>query len=179
MSDGIRNLAGINLGAVTSSSQNDETPGPAKDTTPSPQSTQFPPLPEAPPSKVFGSGYNEYHPVPTVQSYKADQKVNEQAADEYARIVAQRQREQEERLARHQRDAEAVSAKQEGKAEDGTVKDQGNEAKIRQNNKQDSNAKKPATEKERMMDQMNSNQRECGVGIGLTCRETYGPVQQG
>lgn len=151
-SAGVRDLSGLNLGTPVSPSRTNES---------SPEITKFPELPAAPPSKVVGSGYSPYHPVPTVQGYREQQKSNEKEADEYARIVAIRAQEQADRQARAEAHAQPKQENGDGTVTPGgTHKDSGNKAKMQENNKDDANAKKPATEKQRMMDQMNAHNRE-------------------
>lgn len=148
MSDGVRDLSGIRL----------DKPKAAE----SPESTKFPELPEAPPSKTFGTPFNSYHPVPTVAGYREAQKENEKAADDYARIVEQRRREQEERQSRRADEAAKIG----GKQDEVKVDQSGNEGKMRKANEKDPQGGKASTEKERMMEQMNSNQ---GMSYGRLC----------
>jgi hypothetical protein len=156
MSDGIRDLSGIRL----------DKPKVAG----SPESTKFPELPEAPPSKTFGTPFNAYHPVPTVQGYRDAQKENEKAADDYARIVEQRQKEQADRQSRRAEEASKIG----GRQDDVKVDQSGNEGKMRKANEKDPQGSKASTEKERMMEQMNSNQGVLTPKIELMDRETYG-----
>ncbi|WVR03079.1 hypothetical protein IAU60_000068 [Kwoniella sp. DSM 27419] len=134
--------------------------------------TAFPELPPAPPSKVLGQGYSANHPVPTVQSYKVEQKQHEDDARAYAEIVEKRRQEAEERE-RVQRErareeekpsvpqsSEGVGAGTGGTAHAGVenkIRQETNAVKNQQNKKDEPNANNPATEKARMMDQMNSN----------------------
>ena len=128
--------------------------------------TDFPPLPPAPPSHVVGQGYSSSHPVPTVQDYRKTQAEHEQQANEYAEIVRKRQQEQEMANQRVEPggaglpDGEEKSGDAAGVPEAKVVKEEGNAAKTQQDKKESGGAKGPATEKQRMMDQMNANQRE-------------------
>lgn len=152
MSDGIRDLSGINL-EIPARDSSQTNSSPSDDLTPLPE------LPAAPPSKTYGTAYNAYHPVPTVAGYQDVVKENEKAADEYARIVAQRQKEQEARQARMSEQAQAVGGKQEHHDEAGSGSHGENEAKMRKDNKLDTQGgNNKVNEKQRMMDQMNSNQ---------------------
>lgn len=153
---GIRDLSGINLGAPVSASTHDDP------SSSSPELTKFPDLPAAPPSKVVGSGYSSYHPVPTVSGYKEEQKEHEKAADEYARIVEIRAKEQAEHTARASATApEGVAGKQGGTDASGTLHDDGNKATAQKKTRdEDPTSGKPVTEKQRMMDQMNAHKGE-------------------
>lgn len=120
--------------------------------------TQFPPLPDAPPSHHVGAGWSAAHPIPTVQGYKAAKERHQKEADEYASIVAKRAQEAEDR----QRAAEA--AKDEKEVPEGdtgkVVGDEKNVAKANQDKNTDPSAGRGANEKSRLMEQMNANKRE-------------------
>ena len=118
------------------------------------EETSFPPLPPAPPSHVAGQGYSANHPVPTVQSYKAAQARHEDEAKQYADIVAKRRAEAE---ARDQGGAEKSGVPQSGDIEE-VGGNEGNALKNQKGMKDDTSAQMPANEKQRMMQQMNSNQ---------------------
>ncbi|OCF41030.1 C2 domain-containing protein [Kwoniella heveanensis CBS 569] len=133
-------------------------------------STEFPELPPAPPSRVIGQGYSANHPVPTVQSYKADQKAHEDEARAYAEIVERRRQEAEEReraQIERERNPEKPAVPQSGDgipsgtATGGQVAagadENTNAAKTQQVKKDEPNAGAGANEKARLMDQMNSN----------------------
>lgn len=157
--DGVRDLSGINLSAPSSlpSSTND---GPGA----SPEGTSFPTLPAAPPSRVVGQGYSSAHPVPTVQAYKEEQKQHQVEADQYAEIVAKRQAEAEERM----RKANAVHDQATAAPVAAADPAEGDkEKKANANKTKDPISSKPVNEKQRMMEQMNSNQRTSSRLIGM------------
>jgi hypothetical protein len=128
--------------------------------------TDFPDLPPAPASKEVGHGYSAHHPVPTVQSYKITKADNEAQAKEYAEIVAARQAEREER---ERRSAQLLKEQQDGNHQDVNETKQvddeeTNATKNTKEMKQKVDPHKPATEKERMMEQMNANKSESRSG---------------
>lgn len=148
--------------------------------------TDFPDLPPAPATREVGHGYSSHHPVPTVQSYKATQADNEAQAKEYADIVAAREAERQERAKR----SEQLMQEQKDKANQQNGSDtkqvDGEETNATKNNrdvKQKVDPHKPATEKERMMEQMNSNKSEPHDLAHARNRsrhsEAYGPVPEG
>lgn len=123
-------------------------------------STELPELPPAPPSHVVGQGYSAHHKIPTVQSYKEEKAQHEKDAEEYARIVEQRQREASERLekvAAAQNDHDdSKSAPQSGDA--AAASDQHSNVLKNRAGKKDEMASGGAhDEKSRMMEQMNAN----------------------
>ena len=125
-------------------------PAPAKPTENHQSSrTELPELPEAPPSRVIGQGYSGSHQIPTVQSYKATQAQHEDEARQYSELIEKRQQEAEER----ERRQDPSTTKQLGHEET-------NAAKTQKDMKGGQGASQGATEKSRMMDQMNANQRE-------------------
>jgi len=135
--------------------------------------TDFPDLPPAPASREVGKGYSSHNPVPTVQSYKITQANNEAQAKEYADIVAARQAEREER----ERQSEQRLQEQKDQAQHQNINEtkqvDGEETNATKNNKdmkQKVDPHKPATEKERMMEQMNSNKSECDSAQSPTRR---------
>jgi len=140
--------------------------------------TAFPELPPAPPSHQFGHGYSSNHPIPTVQSYKLAKEENVEKANQYAEIVAKRQAEADERTKR----SEEARRERENDSANGANNVDGAMADVKRSEGQDSNlanntdkkhntsSSKPATEKQRMMEQMNSNQSESG-GMQPVCRE--------
>jgi hypothetical protein len=134
--------------------------------------TEFDPLPEAPPSKVYGQGYSAFNPVPTVQHYKEEHAKHEEESKHYAEVVAARQREADEReRTRHdQKQAEDAHVKTvgEGGVSEGRggEKVEGVEGNVLKNTKDKTDkpvANSGTSEKARMMDQMNANQREYRV----------------
>jgi ribosomal protein L9 len=148
--------------------------------------TPLPPLPAAPPSRVLGQGYSMNHPVPTVQAYKQTQEQNKSQADEYAAIVEKRRLEAEER----ERQRQLKLQETESRTDSSTLNGNGNgggsvsgkkveelqqpETNVAKNQKDKTNAPKPnsgATEKARMMDQMNANQSKCGVPCAAKSRD--------
>jgi hypothetical protein len=124
-------------------------------------SEPLPQLPEAPPSRVYGQGYSSNHPVPTVQGYKEVKAQHEEDAKQYAEIVARRAQEQEERD--KQREAATQQSdekdKSENKEEYQNVSDEKNAAKTQKDKKDKPVANQAASEKARMMDQMNANKQ--------------------
>jgi hypothetical protein len=124
--------------------------------------TDFPDLPPAPPSRVVGQGYSANHPVPTVQSYKAAKADADQQADEYARIVAARQAEDEERMRKAAEAKDESASPVDAPKTDPSQKEEGqvDEKKGRDKVKEKVDPHRPTTEKERMMEQMNSNKSQ-------------------
>ena len=137
----------------------------------------FPTLPAAPPSKHIGQGYSTSNPVPTVQQYRETQQKHEQQAKEYSdlmdrREAAARRRAQEQEERERQAAMQDADGEEDGDADgddtrtldDGTVVQKGTQKDTGKNavkntkhkkNKVDPN--RPPTEKEKLMDQMNSN----------------------
>jgi len=120
--------------------------------------TELPQLPEAPPSRLFGQGYSSHNPVPTVQHYRSEKAKQEEEAQEYAALVERRRQEAEER----ETNAASMNAPQGGSVSDTkqVAGEETNAAKTQKGKKNKASANAGATEKERMMDQMNANQRE-------------------
>lgn len=123
----------------------------------------LPELPAAPPSHVVGQGYSHNHPVPTVQHYRETKVKQNAEAEEYARLVQQRQGEYADRdssptdvnrTARNVNGSRISDTQQVGDEET-------NVAKTSQGKSGGPMPHQGATEKQRMMDQMNSNKREC------------------
>lgn len=204
ISPGVRNLAGINpnIPAPPSSASNSGTiDGGASHSDPKADShaqsasrqsslTPLPDLPEAPPSRMVGGGYNATsHTIPTVSAYKQQQEEWSQQADEYARIVAQRAQETEERRARAEEYAkESGGAAQSGdngkhggefdkketmgeKLEESNSRTAGNVVQSAKDKKDKVDPNKPATEKQRMMDQMNAHKSRSFVSETLYIRQ--------
>jgi hypothetical protein len=138
--------------------------GPSPGTEPDPShssstdGTQFPPLPDAPPSHHVGAGWSAAHPIPTVAGYKAAKERHQKEADEYASIVAKRAQEAENR----QRTAEAANDENEKEDVGGkpVAGDEKNVAKANQDKNTEPSAGAGANEKSRLMEQMNANKRE-------------------
>jgi len=139
----------------------------------------FPDLPPAPASREFGHGYSANHPVPTVQSYKSVKEDNQKQADKYAEIVAQRQAEADERTRRSEeaRKGNNIGAPQSGHKDDSNGHasetkqfddEETNVVKTNKDKKHKPSGSKPATEKDRLMEQMNSNQSASSFGAILT-----------
>jgi len=137
-------------------------------TVPPTQGTQFDPLPDAPPSRVYGQGYSSFNPVPTVQQYKQVKTQHEDEAKHYAEVVEARQKEAEEReeQARKQQlerqentgAGDGLSHGKGGEKVDGV---EGNAIKNNQERKGEKpSANSGTSEKARMMDQMNANQQK-------------------
>ncbi|KAK8844773.1 hypothetical protein IAR55_006623 [Kwoniella newhampshirensis] len=127
--------------------------------------TEFPELPPAPPSRVFGQGYSASHPVPTVQSYKLSQAEHEQESKAYAEIVERRAREAEERERREREDSRVdgnqITQVPQFRDGDKQVKagadEETNAVKNQKDKKNDPQPNSGANEKARMMEQMNAN----------------------
>ncbi|KAK4688253.1 hypothetical protein P7C73_g1870, partial [Tremellales sp. Uapishka_1] len=128
--------------------------------------TPLPQLPDAPPSRLVGAGYSASHPVPTVQGYRAEHEQNEKDAQEYAEAMRKREGERRAREQKHLQQMEDQTIYGGGDEIQGnshaTQKVDGHEetsaAKNTQNKKSDPKPNSGATEKGRMMEQMNANQ---------------------
>lgn len=150
------------------STDKDLPPPPSGPSSASPENTQFPELPAAPPSHMFGHGYSSHHPVPTVQGYKSTKAKNDEQAEDYAAIVAKRQHESKQRDQRQiQQQQQAVtSAPDSAELSDGetvnngVVEREGNAAKTAHGKTDKATGQNPANEKQKMMDQMNSNKSQ-------------------
>jgi hypothetical protein len=123
-------------------------------------SNELPELPPAPPSHVVGQGYSANHKIPTVQGYKEDQLKREKEAEEYAKMIEDRQRSAAERM-------EKVAAAQNDKADtpqsgdaDQASDQSKNVLKNRAGKKDEMSTGGAHDEKSRMMEQMNSNKGE-------------------
>jgi hypothetical protein len=113
---------------------------------------EFPPLPDAPPPKVFGMGYSANRRVPKAQDYAGIKEEHEKQADEYDRIL--QEREEAMRANGELGSSGSVSpVSAEAEAVDGTVADGAESA-------EKSNASMGANEKARLMEQMNANQEK-------------------
>ncbi|ORX35103.1 hypothetical protein BD324DRAFT_582681 [Kockovaella imperatae] len=136
---------------------------------PDSQTTNFPDLPPAPPSRVVGQGYSTSHPVPTIQSYRDTQAKHDEEARQYAEIVDARRKEAEERQ-RANEEEHNETGDDEDHTDRPTVPDVNED--IKEEAKGDSDGQKhtlhrkrdavkhePPTEKQRMMEQMTANQR--------------------
>nr|WVH01955.1 C2 domain-containing protein [Naematelia aurantialba] len=127
-------------------------------------STDFPELPPAPPSKVLGQGYSSTHPVPTVQGYKEEQAKHETESQQYAEMVERRRAEQEAREQAASGAAEAGNDDDQSQTQSSKPppehKEETNVVKNAKHKKDEAVGQKPATEKQQMMDQMNSNKQK-------------------
>ena len=122
---------------------------------PSQNASELPELPEAPPSRLIGQGYSASHPVPTVQAYKSEQATHEEEARHYAELVERRRQEAEER------DQQAATHAPGNVSETKQVAgEETNVAKTQRDKTDKPSAGTGATEKSKMMDQMNANKRE-------------------
>ncbi|WVW81245.1 hypothetical protein I302_103236 [Kwoniella bestiolae CBS 10118] len=123
------------------------------------KNTEFPDLPPVPPSRVIGQGYSAEHPVPTVQSYKIEQKQHEQDAKAYAEIVERRrlESEQRDRQAQLEREKPTHESTQGGQVSAGKDEET-NAVKAQKDKKDEPQPGTGANEKSRLMEQMNSNQ---------------------
>lgn len=118
----------------------------------------LPELLPAPPSRVVGQGYSASHPVPTVQGYRSEKAHHDEEAKKYAQMVEQRQKEAEER----ERQAAAMSSQESNGLSD-TKELSGEESNVARTAKHKTdkpNANAGASEKARLMDQINANQRQ-------------------
>ncbi|ORY26481.1 hypothetical protein BCR39DRAFT_540905 [Naematelia encephala] len=122
-------------------------------------STDFPELPQAPPSKVLGQGYSANHPVPTVQGYREEQAKHETESKEYAAMVERRRAQQEEKdkAAREGANNDDGQSQHDGPP---VQKEETNAVKNTKHKKDEPVGSKPATEKQQMMDQMNANKEK-------------------
>lgn len=128
----------------------------------SPNGNGLPELPPAPPSHVVGQGYSANHRIPTVQGYKQDQAQREKEAQEYAKMIEDRQREASERMekvaaAQNDKANEANGAPQSGDGDLASDQNSGNVLKNRAGKKNEQSTGGATDEKSRMMEQMNSN----------------------
>lgn len=170
-----------------------------------PHNTSFPDLPPAPPSRVVGQGYSASHPVPTVQSYRDTQAKHDAEAQQYADIVEARRKEAEERerLAEADNDEEDTRVPTNATSPLSSINNHGPPAnqkpdikhEVKEEEKDEKNAVKsnsdkkknavktgPASEKDKMMQQMNANQSESGVEpltVLIRCSASYGSLQTG
>ena len=158
------NLSGSSYGGPPKGDSNhsingDELPSnPKSSIDDSKDANDFPELPEAPPSRVFGQGYSAHHPVPTVQSYKSEKAKHDEEAKQYADMVEKQRQESEER---EKRAAEMREAENGDVTKTTQVADEEtNVAKTQKDKTNKPNANTGASEKARLMDQMNANQRE-------------------
>jgi hypothetical protein len=127
--------------------------------------TQFEPLPEAPPSKTYGQGYSAFNPVPTVSHYKEVHAQHEEQAKRYQETVEARQREAEQRDKQGNVDGNRSSGRGGSNGDVEEVKVEGNAVKNTLERKGENvSANKGTSEKARLMDQMNANQREYSSG---------------
>ena len=127
-------------------------------------SNGLPELPPAPPSHVVGQGYSANHKIPTVQGYKEDQAKREKEAQEYAKMIEERQKsaaERMERVAAAQNEKEqSGGAPQSGDAELASDQHSNNVLKNRAGKKDEMSTGGAHDEKSRMMEQMNANKGE-------------------
>ena len=125
-------------------------------------SNGLPELPPAPPSHVVGQGYSANHKIPTVQGYKQDQAQREKEAQEYAKMIEDRQREAAERMekvaaAQNDKANESNGGPQSGDADLASDQKSNNVLKNRAGKKDEMSTGGAHDEKSRMMEQMNSN----------------------
>lgn len=125
--------------------------------------SDMPELPAAPPSHVVGQGYSANHKIPTVQSYKQDQLKRDEEAEQYAKLVEQRQRDAADRLekvaaAQNDKEKEGSNrAPQSGDANQASDQQSGNVLKNRAGKKDEMSTGGAHDEKSKLMEQMNSN----------------------
>lgn len=122
-------------------------------------SNGLPELPPAPPSHVVGQGYSANRKIPTVQGYREDQAKRDKEAEEYAKMIEERQRaaaERMEKVAAAQNDKTA-DGPQSGDAELASDQQSNNVLKNRKGKKDEMATGGAHDEKSRMMEQMNSN----------------------
>ncbi|BEI79854.1 hypothetical protein CcaverHIS002_0103830 [Cutaneotrichosporon cavernicola] len=105
---------------------------------------EFPPLPAAPPPKVFGMGYSGSRRVPKVQDYAGIKEKHDQQAEEYGRILQER-----EEAMRNNAELASGSVSPASVERANTVDQSG-----------DKKADTGADEKARLMEQMNANQEK-------------------
>lgn len=122
---------------------------------------EWPELPEAPPSKVYGKGYSSRHKVPKAQDYAEIQKTHEQQAEEYDRLV----REREEAMQGREENGEMSSGQLSPAADVGDVPGDSTGASLHEGETSGKSAKgqQGAGEKERLMEQMTANLGEFTV----------------
>ncbi|GMK56735.1 hypothetical protein CspeluHIS016_0305750 [Cutaneotrichosporon spelunceum] len=105
---------------------------------------QFPTLPDAPPSKVYGKGYSASRRVPKAQDYASIKEAHEKQAEEYSRILQER-----ENAIRANGEVTSGSMSPASAADGHTGGQNG-----------DKKADQGVEEKARLMEQMNSNQEK-------------------
>lgn len=104
----------------------------------------FPKLPAAPAPRVYGQGYSSAHPIPTVSDYSEIQKKHKQEAEEYARIADARAE-----AAGHGSDTDSDM-------DPHSTSDMDRNNTAGEHGKKNAHANEGATEKQRLMDQMNA-----------------------
>ena len=157
-------------------------------------SNGLPELPPAPPSHVVGQGYSANRKIPTVQGYREDQAKRDQEAQEYAKMIEERQRaaaERMEKVAAAQNDKTADGSNgtpQSGDAELASDQQSGNVLKNRKGKKDEMASGGAHDEKTRMMEQMNANKGKYKSHLegnarrartDIYFRETHRPIQEG